>query len=139
MVRVGGLPLLVPAEEVDVNPKGVTTRSKRVDDRAVFLRDEIGAPIAALDVRVEPQEPARVYGRSGEFCERCPKSLDKPRGVDETIPRRQTVAGLDVVRFNVDSPDRRDGLHGWGSAEPELTTGQPVGQAATAGTGQQIP
>ena len=77
------------------------------------LDDEIGLPEAALDDRVESQEPGRVNLGAGAIGQPRTKIFHELGHRDEAMPGLQVGirANLVLIRLDVYPPDRRNGPH----------------------------
>ena len=96
---------------VHVDSQWVTVCTKLVHEPAVTFDHEVGLPVTALDVRVEPQEPAGVNNGAGAVRQARSKSFHQFGHGDETVPGRAIGNGPKLVGLDVDPPDRRDHLH----------------------------
>ncbi len=86
MIGIRDPALLVPAVVADVNPERVAVRAQPIDAIAVAIDHEIGAPVAALDVRIEAEEPGGMRGRTGAVGEPVAQPVHEIRGREEAGP-----------------------------------------------------
>jgi len=72
-----------------VDPQGIAVREEPVHEAAMTLDDEIGLPEAALDDRVESQEPGRVNLGAGAIGQPGTKIFHELGHRDEAMPGLQ--------------------------------------------------